>query len=241
MLVVEHEEAMIPALPKTWEGRRVALIADLQVGMWLGNSGTVRRAVSRLIEMRPAAVFIAGDFVYHALESDAASTDRGTAAVRAVIDLVRPLTTAGVPTYAVLGNHDYRLKSGSVPTRPRLAETVRRELEGIGVRVLQNDAVKMIAPGTTSEDASALWLVGLGPHLPDRDQTIAAFGRIPDGAPRIVLMHNPDSFAQVAGRERAARAGGSHPRWSGAFPGTGVAALVRPGEPGTTRIVRVDS
>lgn len=211
LLVEEREEATIPALAKTWNGSRVALIADLQIGMWLGNSGTVRRAVERVIEMRPAAVFIAGDFVYHALEGEAATTDRRNAAVRAAIDLVRPLPTANVPTYAVLGNHDYRLKSGSVPTRPKLAVTLRRELENIGVRVLQNDAVPMIAPGAPSEDASALWLVGLAPHLPDRDQTSAAFEQVPDGAPRIVLMHNPDSFAQLpAGSAPLALAGHTH-------------------------------
>jgi len=62
----EEEVAEIPGLPAAWSGQRVALIADWQIGMWLGNTPTIRRIVEQLIEERPALVLIAGDFVYHA-------------------------------------------------------------------------------------------------------------------------------------------------------------------------------
>gem|GEM_PF-4810187 len=32
----KEEVAVIPNLPPAWEGKRIALIADLHVGMWLG-------------------------------------------------------------------------------------------------------------------------------------------------------------------------------------------------------------
>ncbi len=57
---VERETAVLPRLPAAWEGRRIAVIADLQVGMWFGNTDTVRRIVARIIEERPAAALIAG-------------------------------------------------------------------------------------------------------------------------------------------------------------------------------------
>ena len=62
----ENETAQIPDLPPAWQGKKIGLIADFQVGMWGGNSDTVGRSVDKLIEAKPAAVLIAGDFVYHA-------------------------------------------------------------------------------------------------------------------------------------------------------------------------------
>ena len=41
----EEEVAEIPNLPSAWEGQRVALITDWQIGMWLGNTPTIRRTV----------------------------------------------------------------------------------------------------------------------------------------------------------------------------------------------------
>lgn len=41
-------EVALPGLPESWEGRQVAVIADLQVGMWWDNTRTVARIVSRL-------------------------------------------------------------------------------------------------------------------------------------------------------------------------------------------------
>ena len=37
---VKAETAFVPNLPSAWENKRVALIADLQIGMWLGNEDT---------------------------------------------------------------------------------------------------------------------------------------------------------------------------------------------------------
>lgn len=53
-LAPEREEAEIPGLPAAWEGKRVGLISDWQIGMWLDNTPTMRRSVDRLVEERPA-------------------------------------------------------------------------------------------------------------------------------------------------------------------------------------------
>src|SRR5687768_16765731 len=98
----EDEVATIPDLPPAWDGQRVALIADFQVGMWLANTTTVSRIVEGLTRERPAAVLIAGDFLYEA------GPDPGPV-IEAAVGLVRPLPAAGIPTYAVLGNHDYSI------------------------------------------------------------------------------------------------------------------------------------
>ena len=41
LLDVQTYEAEVPHLSPAWEGRPVALLADLQVGMWMGNTGMV--------------------------------------------------------------------------------------------------------------------------------------------------------------------------------------------------------
>src|SRR5438132_264603 len=61
-IVVRNDEpASIPDLPAAWEGKQVAVFADLQVGMWWANTDAARRLVSQVIHIRPAFVLVAGD------------------------------------------------------------------------------------------------------------------------------------------------------------------------------------
>ena len=207
LVVLEHEVAEIPRLPAEWEGQRVALIADPQVGMVFSNTDTVARIVARLVKMRPAAVFIAGDFIYHPFEDEPGQARAQFAAsehekgaldeLHQAVALLRPLAAAGIPTYAVLGNHDYGIKSATVQPLPELAARVRQELEKIGIRVLQNEAVQLPAPEGSSNGQSALWLVGFGSHFAGEDDVATGLARLPDAAPRLTLMHHPDTFAQL--------------------------------------------
>lgn len=112
----ESQVATIPNLPAVWEGQKIAAIGDWQVGMWLDNTPTVGWAVDRIIEERPAIALIIGDFIYHALKNP----DRE---IGKAIDLVRPLAESGIPTYAVLGNHDYGMKSKDTPPKRRVSRS----------------------------------------------------------------------------------------------------------------------
>src|SRR3954447_10879347 len=129
------EIAYLPGLPPGWEGQRLALFGDLQVGMRFANLRTVRRAVRRVCAARPAAALLTGDLLYHPA--------RGLAAqLRTLVRLLQPLSAAGIPTYAVLGNHDYpRPHPVPDPARVLSARALRAALGAIGVRVLVNEAV----------------------------------------------------------------------------------------------------
>ncbi|MEL6163189.1 MAG: metallophosphoesterase, partial [Cyanobacteria bacterium J06628_3] len=100
---VEEETAIIPNLPSAWEGKRIGQISDFQVGMWLDNTDTVSDSIKKLVEEKPAAVLITGDFVYHSLPNASIELSK-------VTEAIQPLIKANIPTYAVLGNHDYSHK-----------------------------------------------------------------------------------------------------------------------------------
>ncbi|MCZ2822832.1 MULTISPECIES: metallophosphoesterase [unclassified Modestobacter] len=193
----------LPRLPAESAGLEVALLADMQIGMWWANTGMVERAVERVLEDEPDLVLLGGDFVYHAgpdVEPE----------VEAAMDLLSPLLDSGIPTYAVLGNHDYASDA---------AEELTAALEGAGVPVLLNESEPV--PGT-GEDP--LHVVGVGPVRPGLVDVDQALSGLPDDAPRVVLMHNPTAFPEMPpGSAPLTVAGHTHcgqialpglPRWS---------------------------
>lgn len=183
LIDTEEEVAEIPNLPAAWEGQRVALIADWQIGMWMDNTSTIRRIVKQLIEERPAIVLIAGDFIYDPGKDPSEEINKA-------VEIVRSLPLAGIPTYAVLGNHDYAMKNKHAPPDEKLAAKLHDALESVGVQVLQNEAV---AIGKTGGN-TPIYLVGIGAHWSNNDKPKVALAPVPEGAPRLVMMHNPDSF-----------------------------------------------
>ncbi|MCP9493554.1 MAG: metallophosphoesterase [Pyrinomonadaceae bacterium MAG19_C2-C3] len=202
LMDVKEEVADVPNLPAACQGKRVALIADLQVGMWLDNTDTIRRIVNRIVEERPAAALIAGDFVYHPTEDEPDDTEREDflefrEEIDEVTNLLRPLAQAGIPTYAVLGNHDYGMPTVKYAKNELLARNLQAALQSAGIRVLDNEAVSLVSDakndGGQAGD-SALYLVGVGSHVANTDKPQVALAQVPDGAPRIAFMHNPDSF-----------------------------------------------
>ena len=206
------EIGWVPGLARAWDGQRLALFSDPQVGLWLGNVDTVRRAVHTVVRERPALALIAGDFVYNAAR-------RPERAVDQVVDVVRPLAEAGIASYAVLGNHDYAEEGvGSGRQAAGVARALRQQLERGGIRVLHNEAVALPAP--RGEDSPVyrsggedppLYLVGIGPRRVGEDRPLQALAQVPEGAPRLVLMHNPRSFAELPARSAPlALAGHTH-------------------------------
>lgn len=198
-------EAELPNLPEGWDGQKVALLADFQIGMWLDNDGMVEKAVRAALDAQPALVLIAGDFLY---QPDSAKADR-------VVEFVRPLVEAEVPVVAVLGNHDYSLMKKSSDERPRIAEYLEERLWAIGVTVLENEAVAVPAP----DGGDSLWVAGIGSVWAEADDAEAALDAVPEGAPRLVLMHNAEAYRDIPGGEAplalAAHTHGGQVRLSG--------------------------
>ena len=216
LLLCNEDTATVPNLPEDWEGQRIGQISDFQLGMWMHNISTARRSVEYLVEENPAAVVISGDFIYKSLPN--AETE-----INKVIDTLQPLVEADIPTYAVLGNHDYSHK----PPNEALGQQVKTALEENGIRVLQNEAIALESPQAASSQAEAeqpLYLVGIGSLIAENDQAAQALSQLDTSSPRIVLMHNPGSFGQLPAESAPlAMAGHTHggqirlpytPHWS---------------------------
>src|SRR6185503_15305030 len=101
---------------------------------------------------------------------------------------------APLGVYSVLGNHDWWY-SGS---------KVRKALEQNGIKVLENESVKVDAHGTS------FWLVGLADLWTQPQRIADTLAGVPEGQPLIALTHNPDIFPNVPQRVPLLLAGHTH-------------------------------
>ncbi|QBQ53687.1 metallophosphoesterase [Nitrosococcus wardiae] len=199
--------AEIPNLPMEWEGKQIALLADIQIGMWLDNRATVRRIVNKLIEQQPAAVLIAGDFIYEPTgektkeeaqeEMELEDYREAMEQIQDVARLMDSLPRSGIPTYAVLGNHDYGLQWPTDVKLEQVPHLLKRALSQVGIVVLDNEAIALTSAGQSIQDSYPLYLVGIGSRYASNDKPLTALAGVPEEAPRIVFMHNPDTFASI--------------------------------------------
>ncbi|WP_100500350.1 metallophosphoesterase [Geodermatophilus chilensis] len=202
-LILDEERLEVPLaqLAGADAGTEVAVLADFQIGAFFDNDGMVAQAVETALAAEPDVVLLGGDYVYSRDPGVEVQVDR-------VVELVRPLAESGVPTYAVLGNHDHAAG---------MAEELTRALEGVGITVLENEAVPV-------DGTDGLHVVGIGPVRPGLADVEAALADVPDGAPRVVLAHNPSVFPELPpGSAPLTVAGHTHcgqiaipglPRWS---------------------------
>lgn len=182
LLDVQTHDVEVPNLGSDWEGKKVALLADFQVGMWWGNTGMIKKAVRKAIEVKPAAVLIAGDFVYHADSS----------VVNRAVSLLEPLVEAEIPVIAVLGNHDYSLSKEDDDINHEIAAYLSTSLEDLGIIVLENDSYSL-----TNDSGSSFHVIGLGSMWALRSDIDIAFSKISANEPRVVIMHNPVVYKDI--------------------------------------------
>jgi predicted MPP superfamily phosphohydrolase len=186
-LVIREQTIQIDNWPQPLDGLRIAVLSDIHVDNWFITDKKLRTIVERTNGLQPDLIVILGDYmsserwVRHRVEPEVFGP--------MLKDLRAPL---GV--YSVLGNHDWWYSGMKV----------RSGLEQNGIKVLENESVKVDARGTS------LWLVGLA-DLWTRPQRIAdTVATVPEGQPLIVLTHNPDIFPKVPQRVQLVLAGHTH-------------------------------
>lgn len=164
---------------------KLLLLSDIHVAGPDMPPERLAKIVVELNRLRPDLVLIAGDLV---------SEKRSATHIYTAAEVVAPLGKLRAPLGVVVapGNHDHWFKP----------DALRGELEQRGLRVLQNDAVKLgpLIIGGVDDDYSG--------H-DDVPATLAAMDRLGPGVP-LLLTHSPDIIPDVERLVAAIFAGHTH-------------------------------
>jgi predicted MPP superfamily phosphohydrolase len=172
-LVVRHQTIQIDQWPKELDGLRIAVLSDIHAGSAFIDDRKLRLIVERTNQLQPELIVILGDYITGGRSGARVEPEVFVAILK---DFHAPL---GV--YSVLGNHDWWYNG----------RKVRQALEQNGIKVLDDEVMKIDARGTS------FWLAGLA-DLWTRPQRIEeTIAKVPVGAPVIALTHNPDIFPRL--------------------------------------------
>lgn len=207
-LVLTHYRLTPPGWPPALH-LRIAVIADLHACKPWMDLPRIEEIVARTNALKPDLVLLLGDYQ---------ASYRWKSGLLPVDVLAGALAQFRAPlgTHAILGNHDWwddeRAQiAGHGPV------VLRRALEGQGLPVYENHAVRLVHRG------QPFWLAGLGDQIAlargrrwNRDRFVGVddlpgtLARITDAAPVLLLAHEPDIFPLVPARVSLTLSGHTH-------------------------------
>lgn len=186
-LTVIHQTVEVDDWHREHTGLKIALLSDLHVGSPHRSLARLRETVERTNREHADLVLLLGDFVIQDVVGGSFVNPEPIAeelgALRAPLGVV-----------AVLGNHDWWFDG----------VRIRKALESRGIRVLDNENLKLTRQG------KSFWLSGLADLWTRGDATAATLGQIQDSDPVVVLTHNPDVFPVIPSRVSLTVAGHTH-------------------------------
>lgn len=187
-LVVRHETIQIDRWPRELNELRIAVLSDIHAGGAFIDERKLRTIVERTNQLQPEMIVILGDYI---------SGDGRRHPLRMEPEVFAAILKdfrAPLGVHSVLGNHDWWFDG----------RRVRAALEQNGIKVLDDEVLKVEARGTS------FWLVGLA-DLWTRPQRIAeTVAQVPDNSTMIALTHNPDIFPRLPQRVQLLIAGHTH-------------------------------
>jgi predicted MPP superfamily phosphohydrolase len=173
-LEVETVHLKLPRLPRAFSGFRIAHISDIHMGGWM-NRARLQRVVDVITVQKPDVVLITGDFLFGRRFPDIAR--------QWLDDMAKVLSplAASIPSFAVLGNHDYW-------TNP---QAVRETLRRCRITDLTN------AVHTLTRDGEKLYLCGVDDIKVGDVRLDEVVAQLEDHSAAILLVHEPD-FADIS-------------------------------------------
>ncbi len=167
----------------------IAVLSDFHICRPWTPLSALRHVVAMTNALKPDLILLPGDFI--ADRNLPARSEPAAAIIAELAPLSAPLGVA-----AVLGNHDWwdcRLSRATDFTRNSVAEALAESQ----IALLSNRAIPVDFGG------GRFWLAGMDsqralrrhghPGLHDPEAT---FAEVPDGAPAILMAHEPDYFAE---------------------------------------------
>ena len=176
---VQTMRLKLPRLPRRFSGLRLAQISDIHMGGWM-NRERFQRVAELVTAEKPDVLLITGDFL---LGND--FTDSSKQSIEDLVAVLAPLA-ASIPSFAVLGNHDYwtderairgMLRSCSITDLTNTVHTLKRgdaNLHLCGVDDIWEGNPSLDAVLAQLHDDSAAILLAHEPEYADRS---AATGR----------------------------------------------------------------
>ena len=168
-LRVTREEIPLPNLPAAFGGLRVCHLSDLHVGRHV-SAEYVNRALGMAAGLEAQLVVLTGDYASYEWTF-----------IKSILPALGRLQ-APLGVFAVLGNHDYMRAQRGPATRA---------LKSAGVRVLENEAVKLTMAGAT------LHLVGIADPVTGHQDFDRAMEQVPPDGCKVFLAHTPDVIPAV--------------------------------------------
>ena len=177
--LTEEVTILLPTLPKSFDGFRIAQISDVHIGPLI-HRDYLENVVERVMSLKADAIFITGDLVDGTVEQ-----------LKTEIEPLRRLQApSGV--FFCTGNHEYY--SG--------VHDWVRHLESIGVHVFKNSNHILTRKGESTDEH--LMIAGVYDHSAHRyeeahrSDPFAACKSEANAICRILLAHNPFSIKEAA-------------------------------------------
>ena len=194
--------------PPNWPKKarlKAAIIADIHACEPMMSAARVRAIAELANRAKPDVIFLLGDFnAGHNFVTGPVMPDQWAEALE--------ILSSPLGSYAVLGNHDWW--HGALPRlRGDGAESVRKGLHQAGIRLLENDAVRL------SVDGNPFWVAGLADQMAHpvahrifrgADDLAGTLAQVKDDAPVILLAHEPAVFHRVPQRVAITLCGHTH-------------------------------
>jgi len=173
-LKVERVNLKLRRLAPGFQGVRIAQISDIHIGGWM-NAERLQRVIDVVSSEKPDLLLVTGDFLIgHLFNAHSEQL------LQELINIFSPLARS-IPSFGVLGNHDYWTNS----------EAVREMLYSSGIVDLTNSVVTV-----TLGDAK-LHLCGVDDIWEGDVRLDDVLEKLKDDSCAILLAHEPD-FADVS-------------------------------------------
>lgn len=176
---VECVRLNLKRLAPAFSGIRIAQVSDIHMGGWM-NAERLQRVVDMVVEQAPNLAFLTGDFLIGRAFNEHTERD-----LQGIAALFAPLTVS-IPTFGILGNHDYW-------TNPR---AVRDMLRQSGIIELTNSVY------TISRNGANLHICGVDDVWEGDVRLQDILDQLPDDGAAILLAHEPDFADESAATGR---------------------------------------